>query len=67
MSNFIYVSRNFVEFGAFKSEEIADFKQRGIITNNDYLRVQNTNEWIPAVGPSKVAASTPEAGPRACN
>jgi hypothetical protein len=48
MSDSIIVSRNFVEFGPFKSEEIADFKKRGIIMDTDYLLVASTHSWLPA-------------------
>ena len=66
MSEMIYVSRNYTEFGTFKPEEIADFKKRGIIIDSDYLRIENTDGWIlagdwtlevPAAAPKKKAAS----------
>lgn len=40
-----YFSRNFVEFGTFSSEEIADFCKRGILTNHDYVRAVNSDNW----------------------
>ena len=40
-----YFSRNFVEFGTFSSEEIADFCKRGILTNHDYVRSVDSENW----------------------
>ena len=47
MSQLIYLSRNFVEFGAFKPEEIVDFKQRGILLESDYVRTAVGDDWQP--------------------
>jgi hypothetical protein len=42
-----YVSRNFVEFGGFTALEIAAFSQRGILTDHDYIRSADGQDWQP--------------------
>ncbi|MFZ4767241.1 MAG: hypothetical protein ACOYMN_19985 [Roseimicrobium sp.] len=46
MTNLIYISRNFTEFGGFTPTEILDFNQRGIICETDYVRVHDTDAWF---------------------
>ncbi len=41
------ISRNFVEFGAFTELEIAGFRQRGIVTDHDYVRSAEGHDWLP--------------------
>lgn len=48
MSNLIYISRNFTEFGGFTPAEIVDFNKRGIISDSDYLRVGDGDAWFTA-------------------
>jgi len=48
MTDPIHISRNYVEFGTFKLEEVLDFKKRGIIKDSDYLRTESTHAWTPA-------------------
>ena len=48
MTDSIFISRNFVEFGSFTPAEIADFKKRSIIVGSDYLRAASAEVWIPA-------------------
>ncbi len=45
MKQLYYFSRNYVEFGTFTAEEIADFKKRGILTDHDYVRVAESEMW----------------------
>ena len=46
-SPLFYISRNYVEFGTFTAAEIAAFQQRGIVREDDYVRADNTPDWIP--------------------
>lgn len=45
MSHLVFVSRSFVEFGPFKTEEIQDFRSRGLLNSLDFLRAQSEEEW----------------------
>ena len=47
MKHLYYISRNFVEFGPFSPVEVADFKQRGILVDHDYVRAENNSHWKP--------------------
>jgi hypothetical protein len=40
-----YFSRNYVEFGTFSPEEIADFCKRGILADSDYVRSVESENW----------------------
>jgi hypothetical protein len=42
----LYLSRAFVEFGPFPSEEMASFYQRGLLKDTDYVRTENTDNWL---------------------
>lgn len=46
MSKPVYVSRNFVEFGPFKPEELVDFHSRGILGELDHVREEGHNDWL---------------------
>lgn len=46
MKNNYYISRNFVEFGAFTAEEIVSFKERHILNEHDYVREGNNQHWM---------------------
>ncbi len=46
MNQLVYVSRAFVEFGPFTTQEVLDFEKRGILCNADYLRNDGQSEWI---------------------
>jgi hypothetical protein len=46
MSTAIYISRNFVEFGPFKPQEVADFHHRGILGELDHVREDGTDDWL---------------------
>ena len=61
MSQLIYLSRNFVEFGPFKPEEIVDFKKRDILLESDYVRTEPGHHWYPIE--EWLASSTPAAKP----
>lgn len=45
MKESYYFSRNYVEFGTFSAKEIADFRKRGILTDHDYIRAEDTHHW----------------------
>ncbi len=46
MSNSIYISRSFVEFGPFLPAEILDFHQRGILGPLNHVRAHGQDEWL---------------------
>lgn len=41
-----YLSRAFVEFGPFPSAEIHSFHQRGLLQETDYIRDEDSQEWL---------------------
>ena len=45
MSTPVYISRNFVEFGPFKPEEVVDFHTRGILGELDHVREDGQDDW----------------------
>jgi hypothetical protein len=47
MSHLIFISRNFTELGGFRSAEIIDFHKRNILTENDFVRLDGGETWIP--------------------
>ena len=65
-----YLSRAFVEFGPFSTEEMLSFQQRGLLKDTDYIRAEGTDTWIhvgdwqtvdpdvPKVTPTKVKAAS---------
>lgn len=64
MTNLIYISRNFTEFGGFTPAEIVDFSQRGIVQDTDYVRVHDTDAWFTAAEwLAQAGAITTEARP----
>ncbi|MDB6137866.1 MAG: hypothetical protein JWO94_938 [Verrucomicrobiaceae bacterium] len=70
MSTPIYISRNFVEFGPFKSEEIVDFHSRGILGELDHVRNEGQDDWvfisewiIKTTGPAPKPTVKPKAAP----
>lgn len=74
MKHLYYISRNFVEFGAFTALEIADFKTRGILNEHDYVRASKDHHWIalalwikenaPVAPTEKPAAKSKSPAPR---
>ena len=48
MKKLVYLSRAFVEFGPFTTEEIKDFNTRGVVRDIDHLRYHGEDDWIPA-------------------
>jgi hypothetical protein len=46
MSTPIYISRNFVEFGPFKPEEVLDFHARGILGELDHVCEKGNTDWV---------------------
>ena len=69
MSTLAYISRNFVEFGPFKKEEVLDFHSRGILGELDHVREDGSDVWIyigewipkaPVAAPKAKAKSTPK-------
>ncbi len=63
-----YLSRSFVEFGPFSTEEMISFQQRGLLKDTDYIRAEGTEDWthvsdwqgLPPVA-DKVTAKAPVA------
>ena len=47
MSDLIYVSRNFTEFGGFKPAEVKDFIKRSVLVDTDFLKIDGSDEWVP--------------------
>ena len=47
MTENIYISRNYVEFGAFTPDEILAFEKRGILLDIDHVRAENAEVWLP--------------------
>lgn len=41
-----HISRNFVEFGAFTALEVASFRERGILSDHDYVRSAGSHDWL---------------------
>ena len=62
MTDTIYLSRAFVEFGPFKKREVLDFIERGIITSTDFLS-DDGSDWKPLSvwqnGPETAKVSKP--------
>ncbi len=42
----LYLSRAFVEFGPFATEELSSFYKRGILKETDYVRAEGTEDWL---------------------
>ncbi|MES2594196.1 MAG: GYF domain-containing protein [Verrucomicrobiota bacterium] len=42
----LYLSRAFVEFGPFPTDEMTSFYQRGLLKDSDYVRTENTDNWL---------------------
>lgn len=49
MSAKIDVSRKFVEFGPFSSDEILDFLERGILHSSDHVKEHGSIGWLPLI------------------
>lgn len=47
MTPLFHISRNFVEFGAFTALEVAAFRQRGVLGDQDYVRASDGQDWLP--------------------
>lgn len=47
MPDLIFISRNFTELGGFSPSEIIDFQKRNILTENDFVRPEGQDQWIP--------------------
>lgn len=45
--NHYIISRNFVEFGAFTATEIATFRERSVLVDQDYVRPLSSHDWLP--------------------
>ncbi len=61
MKTLVYLSRAFVEFGPFSSEEMKDFHSRGLLRDIDHLRLHGEDKWLPL----KVWAASVEAATKA--
>ncbi len=46
MTQLIYISRAFVEFGPFSAKEILDFETRGLLRDTDYVRPEGVDDWV---------------------
>ena len=46
MSQSLYLSRSFVEFGPFSAEEMKDFFNRGLLKSSDYISADATATWL---------------------
>lgn len=46
MTQLIYISRSFVEFGPFPAKEILDFEKRGLLRDTDYVRPEGVDDWV---------------------
>ena len=57
----LYLSRAFVEFGPFPTEEMVSFYQRGLLKDSDYVRTENTDHWLHV---NEWAAAFPAAAPK---
>jgi hypothetical protein len=45
----IFLSRNFVEFGPFTSEEMSGFAARGILLEGDFVKSNGADSWQPCI------------------
>lgn len=46
MSDTIYLSRFFVEFGPFAKKDILDLQKRGLLHETDYLLADGSTVWV---------------------
>jgi len=46
MSDTIYLSRFFVEFGPFAKKDILDLEKRGLLHETDYLLADGSTAWV---------------------
>ena len=46
MSDTIYLSRFFVEFGPFAKKDILDLEKRGLLHETDYLLADGAATWV---------------------
>lgn len=46
MTDLIFLSRSFVEFGPFATKEVLDFQKRGLLQATDYLRADGSETWL---------------------
>lgn len=72
MSDTIYLSRFFVEFGPFTKKDILDLEKRGLLHNTDYLLADGSTAWVHkddwlsgATTPAKPAAKKAPVKPAA--
>ena len=55
-----YLSRAFVEFGPFSTEEMLSFQQRGLLKDTDYIRAEGTDAWTHVGDWQTVAPEAPK-------
>jgi hypothetical protein len=71
MSNPVYLSRQYVEFGPLPAEEVLSYFKRGILGDNNYIRDIAAPDWLPvstwatSMTDSTSTAGTPMAEPPA--
>lgn len=58
-----YLSRAFVEFGPFSTEEMMSFQQRGLLKDTDYIRAEGTDVWTHVSDWQPVTAATSKVTP----
>ena len=67
MSNPVYLSRYYVEFGPLPAEEVVSYFKSGILGDTDYIRDVTAPDWLPvstwatSITDSTSTAATPEA------
>ena len=47
MSNPVYLSRYYVEFGPLPAEEVVSYYKSGILGDTDYIRDIAAPDWLP--------------------
>ncbi|HWB05599.1 MAG TPA: hypothetical protein VG796_21450 [Verrucomicrobiales bacterium] len=43
----VFLSRNFVEFGPFTTDEMSGFASRGILLAGDFVKANGGDSWLP--------------------
>jgi hypothetical protein len=44
----VFLSRNFVEFGPFTTDELSGFASRGIVLASDFVKGNGSESWVPS-------------------
>ena len=59
MSNLVYLSRSFVEFGPFTPQELLDFSKRGIPKDIHHIHQQGRSAWLTVADWLKTQPAAP--------